>query len=59
MLKNARLTICVENNATGQFARLMRAEKGYEFHARINKYDGRPFTLEGLIGELNAHMGRL
>jgi 2-oxoglutarate ferredoxin oxidoreductase subunit alpha len=59
MLKNAKLTICVENNATGQFARLMRAEKGYEFHARINKYDGRPFTLEGLIGELNAHMGRL
>ena len=59
MLRNAKLTICVENNATGQFARLMRAEKGYEFHARINKYDGRPFTLEGLLGELHAHMGRL
>jgi len=59
VLRNAKLTICVENNATGQFARLMRAEKGYEFHTRINKYDGRPFTLEELLGELNAHIGRL
>jgi 2-oxoglutarate ferredoxin oxidoreductase subunit alpha len=31
ILTNARIAICVENNATGQFARLMRAETGYEF----------------------------
>ncbi|NOZ69289.1 MAG: 2-oxoacid:acceptor oxidoreductase subunit alpha [Deferribacteres bacterium] len=54
LLKNAEISICVENNATGQFARLMRAETGYEFRARINKYDGRPFTLEGLKGEIDA-----
>ncbi len=54
VLNNAELTICVENNATGQFARLMRAETGYEFRAKINKYDGRPFTLEGLSGEIDA-----
>ncbi len=59
LLNNAKLTICIENNATGQFARLMRAETGYEFKYRINKYDGRPFTLEGLLGELNANIGRL
>jgi 2-oxoglutarate ferredoxin oxidoreductase subunit alpha len=37
----------------------MRAETGYEFRYRINKYDGRPFTVEGLLGEVNAYIGRL
>ncbi|RMD55137.1 MAG: 2-oxoacid:acceptor oxidoreductase subunit alpha, partial [Nitrospirae bacterium] len=59
MLKKAKLTICVENNATSQFARLMRAETGYTFHVNINKYDGRPFSIDGLIGELDAHIRRL
>ena len=59
VLKNAKMTICIENNATGQFAKLMRTETGYEFKARINKYDGRPFTLDGLSGEINACIGRL
>ncbi|MBI3593067.1 MAG: 2-oxoacid:acceptor oxidoreductase subunit alpha [Nitrospirae bacterium] len=54
VLNNARLAVCIENNMTGQFAYLMRAETGYEFKAKINRYDGRPFTLEGLLGELNA-----
>ena len=59
LLKNAQTTICVENNATGQFAKLMRAETGYEFAAKINKYDGRPFILEELAGEIDAHVRRL
>jgi len=59
VLKNAKRTLCIENNATGQFARLMRAETGYEFAARINRYDGRPFTLESLTGEIHVHLGRL
>lgn len=59
LLKNSGTAICIENNATGQFARLMRAETGYEFKIKINKYDGRPFTLDSLIGELNAHIAGL
>ena len=58
-LCNAKLTICVENNATGQFERLMNAETGYSFRANIHKYDGRPFLVEGLLGEIDAHIGRL
>jgi 2-oxoglutarate ferredoxin oxidoreductase subunit alpha len=57
ILNKAKKTICIENNATGQFARLMRAEAGYEFKSRINKYDGRPFIIEDLIGEINAVIG--
>jgi len=59
VLKNAKLTLCIENNATGQFARLMRAETGFEFTSRINRYDGRPFTLESLAGEIHVYTGRL
>lgn len=56
LLNSAKTAICIENNATGQFARLMRAETGYEFKRRINKYDGRPFTLKGLAGEIDAQI---
>ena len=57
VMKNSKLCLCIENNATGQFAHLMRAETGYEFKAKINRYDGRPFTVENLLGEINAHIG--
>ncbi|MBF0517850.1 MAG: hypothetical protein HQK97_12210 [Nitrospirae bacterium] len=53
ILSGARATICVENNATGQFSYLMHAETGYKFSHNINHYDGRPFLLDGLIGEIN------
>lgn len=59
LLKRARLTLCVENNASGQFARLVRSESGFAFSAEIHKFDGRPFSSESLIGEINAHIGRL
>jgi 2-oxoglutarate ferredoxin oxidoreductase subunit alpha len=54
VLHNAKQTICIEHNATGQFARLLKAESGYSCTAFINRYDGRPFLLEELIGEIRA-----
>ena len=54
LLKGSKLTVCIEMNATSQFARLIQSEIGYVFDKHVNKYDGRPFTIEGLIGELNA-----
>ena len=59
LLRSARLTICVEQNATGQFARLMRTETGYEFGSQVLRFDGRPFTVEGLVRELKAKIKRL
>lgn len=50
ILQSSNLTICIENNATGQFARLFKAETGYQFRKSINKYDGRPFSIDELIG---------
>jgi 2-oxoglutarate ferredoxin oxidoreductase subunit alpha len=54
VLKNAKKTICIEQNATGQFAQLIKVETGFEFDSKINRYDGRPFLLEEMIGEINA-----
>ena len=43
-IKNARNSYVIENNATGQLARLIKTETGYDVSGRILKYDGRPFT---------------
>jgi len=40
----ARNCYSIENNATGQLARLIKAETGYDVSGQILKYDGRPFT---------------
>ena len=37
ILNNAKLCLCIEHNATGQFAHLMKAETGYDFKNRINQ----------------------
>lgn len=37
-------TYVIESNATGQLARLIKAETGYDVSGRILKYDGRPFA---------------
>jgi 2-oxoglutarate ferredoxin oxidoreductase subunit alpha len=43
-VSKARNSYVIENNATGQLARLIKAETGYDVSGRILKYDGRPFT---------------
>lgn len=52
LLGKAKTAVCIEQNATGQFARLMRAETGFVFGKQISRYDGRPFTLEGIVQEI-------
>jgi len=59
LLRNVKKTICVEQNAMAKFATLVRSETGYSFDTHILKYDGRPFTLESLSGEIDAHVGRV
>lgn len=55
-IRRSRLSVCIENNASGRFATLMRAETGFSFERRINKYDGRPFTLEELMERLDGYI---
>ncbi len=37
-------SICIENNSTGQLARLIKGEVAYEVDYNLLKYDGRPFS---------------
>jgi 2-oxoglutarate ferredoxin oxidoreductase subunit alpha len=44
--ESAGTVVCVEGNATGQFARLIRRETGFECEAQVLRYDGLPITPE-------------
>jgi 2-oxoglutarate ferredoxin oxidoreductase subunit alpha len=46
-------TVCIESNATGQFARVLRAELGFTVSDSVLKYDGRPFSPEYIVRELS------
>jgi len=56
LLRGAGRTVCVENNATGQFAGLMRTECGHEVSDSVLRYDGRPFMVEELVEELRGRI---
>ena len=51
-LRSAGRVVCVEGNATGQFARLIRRETGFEVQRVLSRYDGLPFTPEYILGGL-------
>jgi len=45
-LEQAAEVVCVESNATGQFARLLRRETGFHVAGHVHRYDGLPITPE-------------
>jgi 2-oxoglutarate ferredoxin oxidoreductase subunit alpha len=49
LLSNAKKAVTVENNASGQLARLIRRETGIKVAKSILKFDGRPFDLDYLV----------
>ena len=49
LLENAQKILTVENNATGQLAKLLRRETGITASGSILKYDGRPFNVDSVI----------
>lgn len=51
-LQAAREVVCVEGNATGQLARLIRRETGFEIEKRVLRYDGLPLPPEFILREL-------
>ncbi|MGM0758790.1 MAG: 2-oxoacid:acceptor oxidoreductase subunit alpha [Thermodesulfobacteriota bacterium] len=53
-LQQAGQVICVEGNAKGQFAALIRQQTGLNVHAGILRYDGRPLTAAYIVSRLYA-----
>lgn len=51
-LEQSKKVICVESNATGQFAQLIRRETGFVVQKRISRYDGLSITPEYILRHL-------
>lgn len=56
-LAQARRVVAVENNATGQFAALLRMGFGRAADAAILQYDGMPFAVEDLAARIAEEAG--
>jgi 2-oxoglutarate ferredoxin oxidoreductase subunit alpha len=54
MVEGAGMTVIVENNHSGQFARYLRSETGLEADAHIRKYDGEPFMPHHIVDGVKA-----
>jgi len=53
-LKENTVIINVEGNANNQFGRLLRMATGVKWTYSINKYDGRPFTSQEMLEQLEV-----
>jgi 2-oxoglutarate ferredoxin oxidoreductase subunit alpha len=51
-LEKANRVICVESNATGQLAQLIRRETGFLIEKRISRYDGLAITPQYILRNL-------
>jgi 2-oxoglutarate ferredoxin oxidoreductase subunit alpha len=49
ILNQAKRVIIVENNYSGQFARYLRSETGFQASGNIRKYDGEPFMPHHIV----------
>jgi len=49
ILDSSKRVIVVENNHSGQFARYLRSETGFEASGHIRKYDGEPFMPHHIV----------
>jgi 2-oxoglutarate ferredoxin oxidoreductase subunit alpha len=56
VLDGASRSFVVENNATGQLARLIRAETGKKVTGTVLKFDGRPFSPAHIVRELKKEV---
>ncbi|MEI7474474.1 MAG: 2-oxoacid:acceptor oxidoreductase subunit alpha [bacterium] len=55
-LQKAEKVIVIENNATAQLSSLIQLETGFNIDHKLLKYNGMPFSLEGImenLGEVN------
>jgi len=52
ILQACKRTIVVENNFSGQFARHLRAESGFEVDHVLTRYDGEPFEPAWIAGHV-------
>ncbi|MGA8161684.1 MAG: 2-oxoacid:acceptor oxidoreductase subunit alpha [Acidobacteriaceae bacterium] len=55
-LRDAKRTIIVENNYSGQFARYLRSETSFVADGHIRKYDGEPFMPHHIVDAVREQL---
>jgi len=53
-LESAKRVVCVEGNATGQLARLLRQESGFRIKDLVLRFDGLPITAAHILRGLES-----
>ena len=56
ILNSCKEIVAVENNLTGQMARLIRMETGYHVKRVVSRYDGEPFTGEDIYHRVKKEL---
>jgi 2-oxoglutarate ferredoxin oxidoreductase subunit alpha len=56
-LDKAENLIVIENNATGQFGKLIKLETDVDIENKILKYNGLPFSVEELVSKIKDIIG--
>ncbi len=56
VLSRSQKVIIVENNQSGQFARYLRSETGFEASGHIRKYDGEPFMPHHIVEAVKVQL---
>jgi 2-oxoglutarate ferredoxin oxidoreductase subunit alpha len=56
LLAQAKMRIVIENNATGQFGKLLELETLLNIHKKIVKYNGMPFSVEELVTRIRGEL---
>ena len=54
IIKNAKKTLVIEGNKTGQFEGLIRERIGLSINHNFRKYDGRPFYPEEIVEKVKS-----
>jgi 2-oxoglutarate/2-oxoacid ferredoxin oxidoreductase subunit alpha len=57
LLKSASKVICIEGNATGQLAKLIRRETGFNIESKVLRYDGLPITAGYILDQIEMLRG--
>jgi 2-oxoglutarate ferredoxin oxidoreductase subunit alpha len=56
ILSRSQKVVIVENNYSGQFARYLRSETGFDAHGHIRKYDGEPFMPHHIVEAIKEQL---
>ncbi len=56
VINNAKRSIIVENNYSGQFYRYLRSETGLDVDGHVRKYDGEPFMPHHIVGGVQEQL---